>query len=149
MPKIIPTIVDQMIAHAKREVPHECCGILAGAGDIVTEIYEITNLSSDDPRIADLKIPKDRKVRYMMDPVEQFQAMRNMRERNLAMLGIYHSHPHSSAYPSATDIRLALYPNICYLIISLAEDTPNVRAFFIVDQKITEENIERVENASD
>ncbi len=155
MPKIIQTILDQMIAHAKREAPDECCGILAGhvafagAEDIVTEIYEITNLSSDDPRIADLKIPKDRKVRYMMNPDEQFQVMRNMRERNLAMLGIYHSHPHSEAYPSATDIRLAFYPNVFYLIISLVEDKPYVRAFFIADQKITEEKIERVENASD
>ena len=156
-----------MIAHAKREAPYECCGILAGyvalagvaplaghvalagVGDIATEIYEMTNISSDDPRIADLKIPKDRKIRYMMDPDEQFQVMRNMRERNVAMLGIYHSHPHSEAYPSTTDIRLAFYPNVFYLIISLAEDTPSVRAFFIVDQKITEEKIERFENASD
>jgi proteasome lid subunit RPN8/RPN11 len=138
----------KIINHAKRETPYECCGIIAGVDARITEIYEIKNLPSDDPRIAELKIPEDRTVRYMMDPKEQFQALRNMRERNLTMMGIYHSHPHSQAFPSATDVRLAFYPNVFYLIISLAETVPSLRAFFIVDQKITEEKIEIIETRS-
>ena len=148
MPKIIQKIMDQIVDHAKRETPYECCGILAGAFACITEMYEIGNLASDDPRIADLKIPEDRKVRYMMDPKEQFHALRNMRERGLTMLGIYHSHPHSQAFPSATDVRLAFYPEVFYLIISMADTVPDLRAFFIVDGKITEEKIERIENES-
>ncbi len=129
-------------------MPYECCGIIAGVGARVTEIYEIKNLPADDPRIADLKIPPDRTVRYMMDPKEQFQALRNMRERGLTMMGIYHSHPHSQAFPSATDVRLAFYPEVFYLIVSLAQSVPDVRAFFIVDGKITTAEIERIENES-
>ena len=137
-----------MIVHAKREAPYESCGILAGdvplngGISLITEIYEIKNLPSDDPRIAELKIPEDRTVRYMMDPKEQIQAMRNMRERGLTMMGIYHSHPHSAALPSTTDIRLAFYPEVFYFIISLAQTPPDLRAFFIVGGKTTEEIIQ-------
>jgi proteasome lid subunit RPN8/RPN11 len=151
MPKIIQTIVDQMLVHAKREAPYECCGILAGRVGCegipspITELYEIKNLSPDDPRIAELKIPEDRTVRYMMDPGEQFCALRNMRERDLAMMGIYHSHPHSAALPSETDIRLAFYPEVFYFIISLAQTVPDLRAFLIVGGKTTEEKIAIVE----
>jgi len=150
MPKIIQKVIDQMVTHAKREAPYECCGMLAGrdavcgAGALITAIYEIQNLPSDDSSIHDLNIPADRTVRYMMDPKEQFQAMRNIRERGLTMMGIYHSHPHSEAVPSETDVRLAFYPEVCYLIISLAKTPPDLRAFFIVDKKITEETIKSV-----
>ena len=134
--------LDQMIAHAKREAPYEGCGLLAGEGSLVTAFYEIKNLPGNDPRIIELKIPEDRTVRYMMDPAEQFQAIRSMRARGLAMMGIYHSHPHSPAIPSATDIRLAFYPEVFYLIVSLEKRSPDFRAFFIVDKKVTEEKIE-------
>lgn len=151
MPKIIQKIVDQIIAHARREAPDECCGLLAGdkgglqTAPTITEIYEIKNLPADDPRIAELKIAESRTVRYMMDPKGQIQAMRNMRERNLTMLGIYHSHPHSQAFPSATDVRLAFYPEVFYLIISLEQTAPDLRGFFIIDPKITEAKIEIVQ----
>ena len=138
-----------MIEHARREAPDECCGILAGKGAVTTEIYEIKNVPSDDPRIIDLKIPTDKTVRYMMDPQEQFQTLRNMRERGLTMMGIYHSHPHSPAIPSVTDIRLAFYPEVFYLIISLSKTVPDLRAFFIVDGETKEEKIERIDNARD
>jgi proteasome lid subunit RPN8/RPN11 len=156
MIKIIQDVIDKMVTHAKRETPDECCGILAGVvpfagvagSSCVTEMYEMSNLPSDDPRIADLKIPTDRAVRYMMDPKDQFNVLRNMRKRNLTMLGIYHSHPHSPAFPSITDVRLAFYPDVFYLILSLMETNIDVRAFFIVNQKITEATIERIKNES-
>jgi len=133
-----------MIAHAQLDAPYECCGLLAGEekGGIITEIYRINNLPSDDPRISDLNIPADRRLRYMMDPEGQFFAMKDMRNRGTMMMGIYHSHPHSSAYPSATDLRLAFYSDIVYFIVSLAENAPDLRAFFIVDNIITEEQID-------
>ncbi len=164
MPKIISKIYDQIIAHAQLEAPNECCGLLAGittsadrtptAGavsereGVVTHIYLIQNLPSDDPRIIDLNIPSDRRVRYMMDPGEQFCAIRNMREKELTLMGIYHSHPHSVAYPSATDLRLAFYSDLFYLIISLAQNPPDLRAFWIVDQKIAEEGVEMISDLS-
>ncbi len=133
--------MDQMIAHAKREAPYECCGILAGVEFIFKKKNEIENLPSDDIRISELDIPEDRTVRYMMDPKEQMQAMRNIRERGLTMMGIYHSHPHSQAIPSKTDIRLAFYPDVFYLIVSLAQETPDLRAYSIINGKTDEEGI--------
>ncbi len=93
--------------------------------------------------IVDLKVPADRRFRYVMDPKEQLLAFKKMRESSMTLIGIYHSHPHSPAYPSATDVRLAFYADVWYLIVSLEDRArPQVRAFRILDQKITEETIE-------
>lgn len=141
MPQIPQGILDRMIAHAQAEAPNECCGLLAGREGIAGAIYPISNLPSDDPKVADLQVPPDRRFRYVMDPKEQLQAFKKMRQEGIDLVGIYHSHPHSPAYPSATDARLAFYPEAHYLIISLKEKAPEVRAFRIVDQKIVEEEI--------
>lgn len=137
--------MSQMIVHAQSEKPNECCGLLAGSSDLITEIYPISNLPSDDPRIADFHIPEDRTVRYLMDPKEQFLAQRKMRELGLLFMGIYHSHPHSEAYPSQTDVRLAFYPDVFYFIVSLQNREPKVSAFSIADQTIQNEEIVSVE----
>jgi proteasome lid subunit RPN8/RPN11 len=143
MIKISQGIIDQMISHALSEAPDECCGLLGGQENRVEEIYRIANLPADDPKIADLKVPADRRFRYVMDPKEQLLAFKMMRREGIELIGIYHSHPHSPAYPSATDVRLAFYSEVCYLIVSLEEkDRPQLRAFRIVDQNITEEKIE-------
>ena len=146
MPKIVHTVCDSIIVHAREETPHECCGLLAGKEEtgIISKSYPMTNLPSDDPRIVDLDIPADRSVRYMMDPIEQFDAIREMRNDGLLLMGIYHSHPHSVAYPSETDVRLAFYPELTYFIISLAKESPNLRAFRIVEEEIIAERIETV-----
>lgn len=140
MLQIPQRIIDEMIAHARAEAPNECCGLLAGKGETVGAIYRITNLPSDDPKVADLRVPPDRRLRYIMDPLEQLRAFKKMRQEGEELLAIYHSHPHSPAAPSATDVRLAFYPEAYYLIVSLEnKKTPEVRAFRIVDGKITEE----------
>ena len=149
MPIIVQRIYNEVIAHAKTEAPNEACGLLAGVPlrgtattGLITEAYRITNLPSDDPRIADLNISPDRRFRYMMDPKEQFLAMKEIRHKSMTLMGVYHSHPHSPAYPSITDVRLAFYSDILYLIVSLENNKPDLRAFWIVDGKITEETIE-------
>ena len=142
MLQIPQKIIDQMIAHAEAEAPNECCGLLAGKEETVRRIYQIANLPSGDPKVADLNVPSDRRFRYVMDPQAQLQAFKQMRREGDELLAIYHSHPHSAAYPSQTDVRLAFYPESYYLIISLEnKKTPDVRAFRIVDQKITEETL--------
>ena len=65
-------------------------------------------------------------------------------ERDLELGGIYHSHTHSPAYPSQTDINLALHPQATYLIIGLADEEPEVNAFRIVDGKVEDEPIELI-----
>lgn len=143
MLRISKEIMEEIISHAQSDAPHECCGLLGGKGEEVRQVYRISNLPSDDPKVADLQVPSDRRFRYVMDPKEQLLAFKQMRKEGLDLVGIYHSHPHSQAYPSATDVRLAYYPDVSYLIISLQEQNrPEVRAFRIVDQRITEEKIE-------
>jgi len=132
-----------MISHAEADAPNECCGLLAGKEGKIEEIYAIANLPADDPKIADMQVPQDRRFRYVMDPKEQLLAFKTMRKNGTELSGIYHSHPHSPAYPSATDVRLAFYPEVYYLIISLEmKEKPEVRCFQIVDEKITELVIE-------
>jgi proteasome lid subunit RPN8/RPN11 len=138
MLQIPKTIVDEMISHARAEAPNECCGLLSGKGGVVSEIYKTGNLPADDPAVTDLKVPPDRRFRYVMDPKEQLRAFKEMRKNGTELLGIYHSHPHSPAYPSSTDIRLAFYTDAHYVIISLEKETPEIRAYRMIDQKITE-----------
>ena len=131
-----------MISHAESEAPNECCGLLGGSKEGIEHIYRISNLPSDHPSIIDLKVPGDRRFRYVMDPKEQITAFKKMRQSNTELRAIYHSHPHSPAYPSVTDIRLAYYPDVYYLIISLEKkEIPQIRAFRIVEGEITEEAI--------
>lgn len=138
-------ISEALIAHAQAEDPNECCGLLAGKEGIATEIYAITNLPSDDPSIKDLNVPADRTLRYVMAPKEQITAFKSMRENGTELVAIYHSHTHSPAYPSATDVRLAFYPDVFYLIVSLEKKgAPVLRAFLIVDGEITERILKRV-----
>lgn len=142
MIQIPKKIINTMIKHAKAESPNECCGLLAGTGESVKDIYKIQNIPVSDPSALDLKVPSDRRFRYVMDPKEQIGAFKKMRKNGTEMLAIYHSHPESPAYPSATDVRLAFYPDTHYLIISLEKkEAPVVRAFLIADEKITEEKI--------
>ncbi|MEK6683682.1 MAG: M67 family metallopeptidase, partial [Nitrospirota bacterium] len=82
-------------------------------------------------------------VRYLIDPKEQFAAIKEMRAKGIEMLAIYHSHPHTAAYPSATDVQLAYYPEAVYIIISLQNRArPVVNAYRIVEKKITQEAFE-------
>lgn len=139
MLRIPKALIDEMVAHAQEEAPNECCGLLAGA-DAVSVLFRIDNLPSDAPLVADLKVPSDRRFRYIMDPIQQLRAFKQMRKEGIELQAIYHSHPHSPAYPSATDVRLAVYPDVHYLIISL-DHGADVRAFRIVNQSITEAEI--------
>jgi len=81
-------------------------------------------------------------VRYRLDPQEQLHLLKWLDEEDLEMLAIYHSHPASEAYPSATDVELAYWDECVYLIISLLPPTPTVRAFRLVEGEITEVSLE-------
>ncbi|MBI4335751.1 MAG: M67 family metallopeptidase [Candidatus Omnitrophica bacterium] len=122
-------ITEKMIGHSKREFPNEACGILAGEDGAVSKIYEMTNAD---------KSPSS----YFMDAREQFKAMKDIRALGLEMLGIYHSHVASQAYPSAHDVKLAFYPEASYVIITLEDKgKPGIRSFKIKEGKISEEEI--------
>lgn len=77
-------------------------------------------------------------VTYMLDSKEQFKVMKDMRENNLSMLAIFHSHPSSAAYPSAKDVSLAFYEDAVYVIVGLIEKEPIVKGFSIKEGTIKE-----------
>jgi len=142
---IFRPLYEILIAHAKAEAPNECCGLLGGRNGEITHIYRIRNLEDSD-RIQELKIPRDRTMRYFMDDRQMMDAMTNMRDNDLELLVIYHSHPRTEAYPSATDIRLAYYPDSQYLIISLRNPhSPEANLFRIFDGKVSPSKLKIVE----
>jgi len=109
----------QMLAWAKSNAPAEACGILAGRGCKVEKLYEMSNV-------------ENKSTHFMMEPKEQFAVAKEIRLAGLEMLGIYHSHPETPARPSAEDIRLALTPNVIYVIASLQNsERPVVKGFTI------------------
>ena len=122
---------EDMVAHALEEYPNECCGILAGNDNQVTHVYRITN-STKSP------------YRYLMDSQEQLNAMNDAESKNINLLAFYHSHTHSSAYPSPTDVRMALqsgWLDIYYVLVSLENKTvPQIRAFVVEDGGNIHEN---------
>jgi proteasome lid subunit RPN8/RPN11 len=147
--KIPKQILDEMISHARELDPFECCGLLAGLDGTVARHYRITNTVAKDARAVDVFDGADVKrlghlpdaaraeVAYFMDPKEMLAAFKDMRQRNLELAVIYHSHTHSPAYPSMTDVGLAYYPDAAYLIISLEQKSaPDLRAYWIKNHRI-------------
>ncbi len=140
---------EAIVAHAQREAPRECCGLLAGRGDLVERVYQIANRAD---QAADLFAERDLMPRvgadpvllpterYFMDPEELFRALRDIEAQALVHLANYHSHPATPARPSRTDIEFAAYwPHVYHLICSLADpERPDLRAFRIVDGQVTE-----------
>ncbi len=127
--------VEAMVAQAKREAPNECCGMLGGKNGRALQIYPSRNAEASP-------------TRYSVDSGDLMAAVKDMDAHGWELVAIYHSHTHTQAYPSATDISLAFYPESVYIIISLAEPEPLVRGFRIVDGKIIEEELVVVERTS-
>lgn len=127
----IPQVIhDDLINHAKEGFPLEVCGILGGSGDAVSAIYRMTNTDASNEH-------------FMMEPKEQFAVIKDLRAKGLAMLAIYHSHPETPARPSQEDIKLALTPEVSYLIISLADaDIPVINSYKISSGDVEFETIE-------
>jgi proteasome lid subunit RPN8/RPN11 len=122
--------IDDMIAHAREEAPNECCGVLLGSNGRVEQFRRCTNAEHSP-------------FRYSVDPRELLQIDREAREHDWDVISIYHSHTHTQAYPSPTDVRLAGYPEAIYVLVSLQNpEQPVVRAFYIRDGVITEEPLE-------
>ena len=129
MIRIPKSIYQQMVGHAKQEFPLECCGLLGGKGHTVERVFELKNAE---------KSP----VRYVMSPQEQLKVFEEMEKESMEMMAIYHSHTHTIPFPSETDVKLAFYPEISSIIISLKEKDPVVKAFRIGKEAIYLEEIE-------
>jgi proteasome lid subunit RPN8/RPN11 len=118
-------VFDELVAHAWSDFPYEVCGLMGLHPDGRVEVIPVANA--------------ERSMRYyVMDSRELLRAMRRIEDDDLGLV-IYHSHTHTQAFPSATDVRHAAYPEALYAIITLQEhDAPDVRAFTIRDGAINE-----------
>ncbi len=129
---------DRMIEQARRDSPNETCGFFSGRPALIEQIYPMKNVS-DDPE-----------VRYEFESVEHFKMLKRADREKIPILGVYHSHPASPAYPSATDVGRAILPDgtptyadYLYIILSLQRpDSPVLRGFRILPGgKIQEEDL--------
>ena len=129
---LIPkTVLASMISHALEADPQECCGVLIGDGDTADEARRIKNVHSQPIR------------RYEMAPTDLMRAESEAEAKGRKIVAIYHSHTHTQAYPSQTDVNNAVetwWTEPYYVLISLVEKTrPIVRAFRISDNaEVTE-----------
>ena len=119
MINIPAAVVVDMLAHARKEAPRECCGLLVGRGDTVARSVRARNLEPGP-------------ARYLVDPEDHFAAIRTARAEDMEVVGAYHSHPSSAPVPSATDIAEAdSGRDFLYVIVSLVDD--EIGAYRIVE----------------
>lgn len=119
-----------MVDHACADVPNEACGLFAGkpGADTVEVVYPCGNAAAS-PFV------------YTLDSLDYLRADRDAESQGLEIIGVYHSHTHTEAYPSPTDVGQAPDPGWHYVLVSLRDDEPVVRSFRIVDGDITEEDV--------
>lgn len=118
-------------AREKAAIPAEACGLLAGElGDIdVKAVYPCGNAAPPDKQ----------DVVYELDPGDHLRADRDARSRGWEIIGVYHSHTHTEALPSPTDIAQAPDRSWHYVVVSLRLPSPVVRSFTIADGEVSEE----------
>ena len=127
--RISRQLYEEVINHCRREYPKEACGILAGHVGLVQQVYPMTNV-------------EDSPIGYSMDPKEQLQVMKQMRQAGQQMLAIYHSHTASPAYPSPVDVKLAAYPDVAYLLMSLQDRAhPQIHSYRILEGQISQDDL--------
>ena len=132
--RVRPEILDEMLAHARREPRNECCGLLAGRDGVITAIFPATNAFASP-------------TRYEIAPRELFDLFRRIRAEGLTHLGQYHSHLATENVPSPSDIEQAGYPDHAYFIVTLRADAPHsVRAFLIREGRAEEIEISATSN---
>jgi [CysO sulfur-carrier protein]-S-L-cysteine hydrolase len=129
--KISRQLIDEMVAHAREDLPNECCGMVGGQDGVATEVVRVANAAASP-------------LRYEMDPQGQYDALKSIEDGGGELLAIYHSHTKSAAYPSQTDVNQAVaWPDQVYVIVSLADpDSPDVKAFLLRDLKIADVTLE-------
>jgi proteasome lid subunit RPN8/RPN11 len=126
-------VLDEMVAHSLDGYPLEACGLLGGTGGdgssgTVRTFYPVENLAAS-ARV------------YEVDPRGYLRADRAAEAAGEELIGVYHSHTHTDAQPSPTDIAQAPDPGWHYVLVSLRDVHPSVRSWRIEDGKITEEPV--------
>ena len=114
---------EAVASHAREAAPEECCGLLLGTDGEVLEAVRARNVA------------EDRLTRFLIDPKDHIDARRAARARGLEVVGFYHSHPHSAAEPSPTDVADCSYPDHLHAIVSLKAEPATVALFLFTNGK--------------
>jgi proteasome lid subunit RPN8/RPN11 len=119
-----------MIGHAYDGLPDEACGLLVGClTEAVVHRFAPCRNAAESSRI------------YTIDPRDHLRIDRDAEDDGLEVIGVMHSHTHTDAYPSPTDVAQAPDPGWHYIIVSLRQDAPVLRSYRIVDETISEEPV--------
>ena len=131
MLRLTDATYDDMVAHALDELPNEACGLVGAAPGTakIERVYRCRNAAASS-RL------------YEVEPLDHLKADRDAEARGLEIVGVYHSHTHTDAYPSPTDVKQAPDPGWHYVLVSLKDAEPVLRSYRIVDGAITEEPVE-------
>ena len=128
----VPTLArDRLVAHCIAALPHEGCGLLVGDPDTATVSDAFGTRNAADSALV-----------YEIDPSEQLTIDRAASSLGLEVIGAFHSHTHTDAWPSPTDVAAAVDPTWHWVIVSLRRADPVMRSFRIVDGAVTEEPVE-------
>jgi len=131
MLRLTGEVYTRMLAHCYDGLPLEACGLIGGVpatGD-GSICYPTANVAAS-ARV------------YTVDPLQHLRADRHAESRGLEIIGVFHSHTHTDAYPSPTDVRQATDPGWHYVLVSLRDTHPVLRSYQIRDSVITEEPVE-------
>ncbi len=119
----------EMVAHARKHLPEEACGLVAGVTEDgvkkIQKVYYLTNTDHSSEH-------------FSLDPREQLDAVRDMRANGYEPFGNWHSHPESPSRPSEEDKRLAYDSSASYLILSLMEPEHPVLNSFHIEGGVSE-----------
>jgi proteasome lid subunit RPN8/RPN11 len=138
-------IFDALIAQAQAELPNECCGLLAGKISTSPTHSPEIRIEKCYPLVNTLRSPRE----YESEPKEMFTASRDMREHELDLVAIYHSHPASPPIPSKKDLERNFYgDSVIHSIVSLVGGTPEVRGWWLLDKNFEEATWQIVEETS-
>lgn len=127
-------LLDQVLAHARRDHPDEACGVIAGPAG-----------SDDAVRLVPMLNAARSPTFYEFETAELLALYRDMDDRDEEPVVVYHSHTATEAAPSRTDVALASEPGAHYLLVSTRSDVDEVRSWRIVDGEATEEPVEVVD----
>jgi proteasome lid subunit RPN8/RPN11 len=122
----------QMVAHCLDGYPLEACGLIAGVEEADTGRVEVAYPTANAAQSSRI---------YTVEPRDMLRADRDAEGRGLSLIGVWHSHTHTDAYPSPTDVAQAPDPTWHYVLVSLRDSEPSLRSYRIRDGRVEEEPV--------
>jgi proteasome lid subunit RPN8/RPN11 len=122
--QIARDLYDKLVAHARAEAPNECCGMIAALDGRAVAVHPAENAAASP-------------LRYEIEGRQQLEILNAIEDAGHELGAIYHSHTRTPPEPSQTDVNLAFYPDALYVIVGVAGEQPDVRAWRIVGGEVS------------